>query len=674
MAKIPTGDFGQSIAQPQRAVGAPDLSAPARATAQLGQALGDVATDQIAAQTRLDLQRKDMEERTTYARTRVTTTNDLADLQDTVNRGVLDGTIPKDKAAEEWDARASDLLANRTDGLAPQYAAELTVQMEDLRRRGLNGVRDAVSRRDLQDTRANIDALGEEYGRMATRDRPDAIAGYAAVLQTEPDPERRQAKMQAFKESTAYTNAFTMVRDSSRNLAQVKAARDRLATDEFADVDPQRRAALHAQLDGYETSILQRQEIAAQRAERKRDAHLREAKAAYETAQGLIDGGVPLAPEEVTRLSTVMQGTPYLAGLQRLQQSALQVGGFGAQTVGAQQAALDRVRSEIAQNGATEALVKRREQLERVVGATTRAIADDPLRAGLERGVITELAPLNMGGGVNGLVASLGQRLQSARTVSAWAQQPVSPLTSDEATQVGKMISMLPIDQRAGAIAAISTAIGPQGSAGLAKQIDKSDKALALAFQYGAAKTTRDRYVSEIILRGADALKSKSVKVDPAAESGWKATIAREIGDAYPVPALRDDVREAAFLITAGRAAEEGAVDPKHAVRLAARGGIVEVNGAKIPVDGQVDEGDVERRLQTLTADDLKPQVPGGKVRIGGQVVPLDQFVSGLPGAQLSYAGRPNGGATRYHILAGGRYATDESGRRLTITVQPNAR
>lgn len=668
MPTIPMGNFGQSVAQPQRAARSVADTGLSDAIGQVAQTVQGIALDQIAAQTRRDQEAREVEAQTNAGRVRVKTINDAADLSDQINRGILDGTIPKEKAAEEWSVRFKELTNGRLDGMDPRYAGPLQVAFEDLQARGLNGVRDTLTKRDQQDTQANLLTLGEEYQRMAVKDRPRAVLEYTAQVDAMGPragwtPEQIAIKKQQFREGTAYTLATGLV-GSARDLNGVRKAREALASDSFADLDPQRRAQIEATLDGRETTYLQRQEIAAQRAQRQAEARLSRAEAAFKAGQSLIDSGIPLAPEEYDRLAAATSGTPFAGALQQLQARAREVGGFAAQPIKVQQAALDQVNAQIAQQGASEALVKRRDSLQRVLEGSKNDIKEDPLRAGLKRGVITELPAIDTRS-VEGFSRSVVARLQQARVVQAWSGQPVSPLTSEEAQQIGQTLAALPVQQRASALATIGTQLGPQASAGLAAQMDKQDKALALALQYGTSKTTQGRYTSELILKGQAAIKDKVVKVDSAAESGWRGKIAQQVEGAYANERQASDVREAAYLITAGMAAE-GSVDPARAVRLAAGGDIVEHNGRKIPLPAGVTQGDLEDRLRSLKPQDFTAQTPGGVVRVGGQETTVDAFVQSLPDAQLISVGRG-----RYAVQAGGRVVTNAQGRPITVTAKP---
>lgn len=668
MATIPMGNFGQSVAQPQRATRAVANTGAAEALGQVAQTVQGIALDQMAAQTRLDQEARDIEAQTNAGRVRVKTINDASDLSDEISRGILDGTISKDKATEEWSARFKELTNGRLDGMDPRYAGPLQVAFEDLQARGLNGVRDTLTKRGQQDTQANLLTLGEEYQRMAAKDRPRAVLEYTAQLEAMGPkagwgPQEIALKKQQFREGTAYTQATALV-GSARDLNGVRKAREALSGDSFADLDPQRRAQIEATLEGRETTYLQRQDLAEQRAQRQAEARLSRAEAAFKAGQSLIDAGIPLAPEEYDRLAATTSGTPFAGALQQLQTRAREVGGFAAQPIKVQQAALDQVNAQIAQQGASESLVKRRDSLQRVLEGSRRDFGEDPLRAGLQRGVITDLQPVDLRS-VDGAVKSLQGRMQAASVVQSWAGRPTSPLTTDEAQQLGTMLQSLPVQQRATALATIGTQLGPQASAGLAAQIDKQDKALSLALQYGSSKTTAGRYTSELILKGQSAINNKVVKVEAVAVSGWRGQIAKMVDGAYANERQAADVREAAYLITAGMAAE-GDFDPARAVRLAAGGDIIEHNGKNIPIPAGVTQRDLENRLSSLKPQDFASQTPGGVVRIGGQEATVDAFVKAIPDAQLISIGKG-----RYAVQSGGRIVTNAQGRSITITAKP---
>ena len=671
MATIPMGNFGQTVVQPgrqQRVFGEQAGAITGRAVADLAQTGQDIALKDMQEQTRARDEAYNREAQTTAARVRISKANDLDEAADTLAADVKAGRVAKDKAEEEWQTRKRTILDGAFEGVDERYRGQIQAEAEGLAQRKTGGIRQAVTLRDQEDTRANILSLGEEYQRRAIKDRPGAVAEYETLLDNlgpaagyGPDDIAKQK--QGFRENTAYTQAFSLVRGSSESIANIEKARKALDSDAFADLDPQKRAALDVQLEGYKTNIQQRQAIAEQRAAARAQVAMNRAQAAFTAAQARTDAGIPDSAEQVAITTQALAGTPFLDTYRALQERAREVGGFGAQPIAAQQAALDQVNAQIAQTGASDSLIKRRDNLQRVLESSKRDYGDDALRAGLQRGVIDALPPIDISS-VDAATRTIGQRLQAAQIVQTRAGRPVSPLTNDEAEALGSTINALPVQQRATALATLGRNIGPQAAAGLAAQIDKKDKALALALQFGTAATTEGRTTAEIILRGQQALKDKTVKPETPAVDGWKGQIAKDVEGAYRNQKQADDVKEAAFLILAGLQSE-GTGDVKQAVRLAVGGRIVERNGSKIPLPAGVTEDDFDAKLRSLTPANFANQVKGSEVRVGGQPVPLDAFVQSLPDAQLINAGRG-----RYNVMHGGRVVTNAEGMPITITAK----
>lgn len=662
------GNFGQSVAQPQRAARVVADTGLSDAIGQVAKTVQGISLDQIAAQTRLDQQAREVEAQTNAGRVRVKTINDAADLSDQINRGILDGTIPKEKAAEEWSVRFKELTNGRLDGMDPRYAGPLQVAFEDLQARGLNGVRDTLTKRDQQDTQANLLTLGEEYQRMAVKDRPRAVLEYTAQLEAMGPkagwgPEQIALKKQQFREGTAYTQAFGVAK-GAQTLGQVREAQKVLASDAFSDISPQKRMELDVFLTGKENALIQKAEHAANAAARAQEARLNRARAEFESAQGRLMTGIPDNDAQLLQTVQALSGTPYMDTYKAQQNQARTLGGFASKSIPEQQREVDALYAKRSKTGGGDQINERIRLAEKALDASKAEAQEDNLRAYVRRTPGESVDPIDLTS-PQAFIAGIQKRLSLANRASLWSGKPSSVLMSDEAPAVAEMLNALPVQQRATALATIGTQLGPQASAGLAAQMDKQDKALALALQYGTSKTTQGRYTSELILKGQAAIKDKAVKVDAAAESGWRGKIAKMVDGAYANERQAADVREAAYLITAGMASE-GSVEPARAVRLAAGGDIIEHNGKNIPIPAGVTQGDLEDRLRSLKPQDFASQTPGGVVRIGGQEATVDAFVKALPDAQLISIGRG-----RYAVQAGGRVVTNAQGRPITITAKP---
>jgi hypothetical protein len=247
----------------------------------------------------------------------------------------------------------------------------------------------------------------------------------------------------------------------------------------------------------------------------------------------------------------------------------------------------------------------------------------------------------------------------------------VSPLSADEAETLGSHLKQLPAKDRAGALVALSQAMPPEQAQALAQQIDAKDKATALALAKSSSKTTEGRFISELILLGADAKRDgTSTKGDKAPDikaNKWKAFAANELAGVFPNAQHAEKVRDAAELIMHGIAAEAGGRldddDMRRAVRLAVGGSIIEHAGRKIPMPAGKSDEDLRAALGNGAA--IAAQAPGGVVRVGGVEMQVADFAKSLPGQAL-VAVRPG----TFAVEAGGRYVTNSAGKPILITIR----
>lgn len=319
-------------------------------------------------------------------------------------------------------------------------------------------------------------------------------------------------------------------------------------------------------------------------------------------------------------------------------------------------------------NGTSIDLESRIKQREKVLSSAERDYKIDPLRAGAERGLIAAVAPLDSTN-IDTMIQSIGPRVQQAGVIATRTGVQVSPFTPDEAHKVKNELDALAPAQRSAKVAALSERMGPQAAQGLAAQLDDKDKALALALASGSTQTTNGRYLSELILKGAQAKKdgtsTKGAKAPELKSSQWQANITSQLEGLYPAQTLTDRTRDAAVFIAHGIAAEQGGElssrDLERAASMAVGGRIVEHNAKRIPLPSWADGDALAKRLKSVSPDEIKAQ-SGDTVRAGGVAVPVADFVKSLPGAQLMLAG-----SWRYAVIVNGRPVTNDKGVPVTI-------
>lgn len=457
---------------------------------------------------------------------------------------------------------------------------------------------------------------------------------------------------------------------SARNdINSLNALSKEITQGQYADkLDSTRRNTLVAKLDGYKTSLIQRNEAAAARVQRQQEKRLNDAEAAFNTYQALADKGLYLSPDYVNQVTQQTAGTPYQQAVISMNKDAQETGGLASQPINTQKQTLAAIDAEITKSGRTPALDKRREQISKVYTASQADLKNNGIRAGLERGVITNIEPLDTSSPA-AMTASIAKRVQAAETVSMWAGgKPVSPLDNDEANQVRAMLEVLPPKEKSQAIATLTQAVGTKLGGAIAQQIDKQNRPLALAFAMSSSRTTAGRFNSELILAGDQALRDGSVMKDDTKVTGTKAMIAAEVDGLLPNEQFSSQVKDSAYLISAGLAKENGgSITPnivRKAVRLSINGDIVEHNGKRLPIPAGVDEDAFKTRINNVTGEEILKQAPDGRVRVAGALLPVNDFAKSIPGQELVPAG-----FGQYTVVVNGRVVTNTKNQPILIKV-----
>lgn len=668
MAQIPLGNFGYRTPS-----AAPAQSVPGAAFDLVGSGLESVADAAMQVQAE-ERKQADALERAKAANASLDYEITAKNIGAGIEQEVADGTLNYAEAQNAYKERLAEAGAPDTAGMNPVHAENLSRSIKRSQYQVESQISGVVNKARVADLRANVTGVMDKLGKQGGLPGADmnALTKQADGL----DEIGQQAygaewgkKKQDWLDNTWDAHLNQQAMQASGSVKAIHDLRAQVTAGVYADkLDSNKRNSALAKLDAYETSLVQRQEAAAARAERRAERVMKVAEAEFNTFQSMADKGTTLDPAYIDRAVKLTAGTPYQAGIIALSKQAKETGGLAAQPVQAQQAQLDAIDAHIAANGRTPELDKRREQVSKVLQGSQADLKENGLRAGLERGVITHLAAFDMSSPEK-FAATFAKRLEQAETVSLWAGVPVSPLDSQEAGSVGDMLAALPAKQRAQAVASMAETVGPKFAAALAEQIGKKDRALSLAFASSGAKTTEGRYTSEMILKGATAIKDGTVMKDDKKVTGWKATIAGELEGVFQNEKLTTAAKESAYYIAASIAQENGGSlgnsELRRAVRLAVGGEIIERNDKKLAIPAGMDEGTFEKRIKNVPASDILQQAPDGKVRVGGAEMTVEAFAKTIPGQELMFAGYG-----RYAVIVRGRPVTNSGGQRIIIGVQ----
>lgn len=680
MGRIAAGlDFGQAVAQPARTVvvdPAAGVNAVANSMERIGaqqeaegQQLQRQQDAEAARALREAQQAREQADRGVAVARAAAMRDTVSDELERIGQEVQDGRLPKTDAAKAWEERSAKILADNIEAVPETHRAAVQADLQGLTGRLTSKVGEIVRRRDQSDTLAAINQVQEYTQRLAVSepdkarqlwlDTVDQLGPFAGL-----QPDQIAKAKQGWVEGTAYTRAFTAVnaaKTDNKALAVVERG-----INENADLDPQRKATLLAQVEGYRSANearalrqAQHAEILAQRAQRQSDA-------AFNVLSGWALQGKQADPNAAAAL--IAKLTPTAAAAYRTMAAEIPARTAVAMLpLDTQAQQLDQLKARAVAGTSVELEneIKRREQ---VLTQARKDYADDPLRAANERGVITSpLRPLNTSS-LDTIAAGLVERASQAQEVATITRRPVSPLLSEEAAKLGGILQALPVAERGRRIAQMAEVLPAPMMLALAQQIGGDEKgakrALALEMQFGAEKTTSGRYRSELVALGAQAIRDKGIKEDTSAEFGLRAQIAKEIGDSLP-PKWREDAIEAAMLMYLGQQADGGSPSVRGAVRLAAGGEIVEHNGRRIPIPAGMNEGQFRDRLKAYPAEAIAKQAGGAVMLPGGKQLPMDQFLAGLPDAVLEPVA-----PGRFGVRAGGGIVMGATGRPIIIEVR----
>lgn len=676
MATIPRGSGARVMPASVRVANVSPASFGANTAAaigQLGDGLSSVGIDmrrqELAEMRRADDERQRLAEEARRAAdlAHANSTKDaLQDARDELLEGIRQGSIDKTQAEKIWTERHRKIVDEAMSGFSERAKS---LAAPDLERTGLrvgNDVRKAVVSRDRQDITAGIDQTLEYAARLYRSDPKAAEAQAAATLeQLGPfslyTPQQIAEKRQRWREDAQYTTAYEAVssaKSDRKGLESVASAINGLDA-----LDPQKRAVLLDRVEGYRLHLDQKAELAAQRALRQAEAQMNRARAEFDAFQALADKGGALSPEYIDRVTSATAGTPYQGAIRELAKQAKETGGLAAQPVNVQQATLDAIDREIAKSGRSPELDKRREQVSKVLNASKQDLDKDPLRAGLERGVISELPPINLGAGLAGVVQSVQARVAAAEQVGTWARRPVSPLTADEASAFAGQFGGMKDEDKANAVAMLAGAVPPQQMQALARQMSKEDRALYHAMTIGVGQTTAGLPAARLVFMGQTYLRNEG-KRDSSIPADVTKRVSEVVGDMFGGE-VRADLVEAASLIQLGKKLDGQPQTAQKSVELALGSSIIQHAGKSIPAPAGMDTATFRDALSTAGKSAVKA-LPDGKVyTTGGEAMPAQEFVQDLSLSELLPAG-----SGRYYVRAGMGIAVDAKGNKIVLEVR----
>jgi hypothetical protein len=415
------------------------------------------------------------------------------------------------------------------------------------------------------------------------------------------------------------------------------------------------------------------------RLEAEQKKRLKEAEDEVKALREFALTGQMVSPAYEQQVLAKTIGTPYEAGARALVQSSYVGATHGAQTLTTQEQRLAQMDTQLALQGGSPEELKLVQSAREITNRQRAAYKENPWAAATRFGrqpavpEVTLTAPEQV-------PQLVGQRLTLINGVETYAGAPVSPLQPNEAKAFTAMLQGMPPEQRAEVIAQTGAQLTVPRGAALAEQIDAHDKPLALSLKMGLDRTTAGRAASVYVLRGAQALKDKTVAKDDSALAGWRAEIATHVRGALGNDAAEQDVIDAAYYVRA--ALEQEGIAPSGLKPMSANaenaiamviGRPVTRAGVKTFLPRGMDESTFDDRLQAYTAERLHAMTFTRSEGTDVQRTPIGVFfVRGAPitaaqlAARLPEYGLKRDGAGRYvPVVRNAPITLDPQGQQL---------
>lgn len=675
MAKIPSGQgFGEVIAQPQRLSGTLSAGAFGGQLANNMERVGGQMVDQERRQAAEQAERarmlREAADKANALQTMQNAELDLQDAADELSERVATGQADKTTAGSDWGAIINDKIATASERAPIAHQQTIKGSLElTARRLARNVVGKAVQTRDREDTRAGLLSYLETQERLAVTNPEGATeAAISAIAELGPfagmGADDIQKAAFGFRERVASNTANALVRSSSTSMAGLDAALERLQGEAFADLTPERRGALENQIMARKSYLETREQTRIARAEAAAARRSREAESSFNAAQAIIDSGGLPSPEYLDQVSSKTAGTPYGAALRELLTQSTERAGFAQLPPQRQREQILQMRAEANTQGTTPQLEKRISTMEKIATDSQRQLDDDPLMWGVNRRLLDQVQPIDVTN-LQNLPAQLASRADQAATVAARAGRPVSPLLKSEAEQLAQSIGALPVSQQRQFVKTLARSMDPRQAQALAAQISPKDDTLGLAMFLSTTATRAPQDPAELILRGADAIKSgrlKPASADTAARDAHR-RIADDLSEVNWATTQARDAAISAAQKTYDGLRDAGGASTRKAIELAT-GGLTEWNGAQVPVPYGMNEREFKRALRTLDVRRVEEQAGGPNVKVGGDWLGVGKLVENMGAMRLIPAGP---GA--YALESGGILVTKGNGAPLRITV-----
>ena len=520
-------------------------------------------------------------------------------------------------------------------------------------------VRDKLERHTKDQRKAALVAGANDLERLAVTDYGQAKAAAAGLFGKDgpyaatEGAEAAAKAHQAWTERAARAHFQRRIADAHDNPQGLAGLRDEVAGS--ADLDPMQQSAMLSSIDS-RTAVLENRALAAQ------ERRSREARSAADGLRNLSMGGFPVSPSYASEVVATTKGTEYAAEVQELLKGASQMAGFASKPLAEQDRIVADLTAEASKRGVTPDSDEQLRKASQIRDRSRRDYAANAWQAAADRGQIDDIPPLDTSSTM-GMVRSLSSRLEVLPSIEIAAGGPVSPLQPDEATGFGQVLQSLPVQDRADLLGRVRQVVGPQRMQMIAGQLSKEDPTLAVvaAAEADGLRASNGESVGMLILKGAEAIKGKQVKIDDAAGEGIQAQMREYLADAIVSPDAREAAISAAIKVWAARQVTGDTLTESEALETVT-GPVVEWGGGKTLAPPGWTADEFTTAIEDLSALRITQMLGGAPMYVAGQPITPKQLADQMESVQLR-----QGTGGRYGFMIGSAMVTDQAGQPITL-------
>lgn len=550
--------------------------------------------------------------------------NDLRDLHDQTALGIQNGSIPSETALSQFNEKASSIRDQAFSGLTQLQVQHLSPDYVSTSGGLARNLNVALAQRSQSEASAEIDRYGEQAQRSALRLGPAAAsekyADFVDFAQSNAGitPDHAQKMKQAFKESVFYT-AFNSAAENAveandpSGLAEV---RRQLNSEDGTAIDPQKRTMLSHRIFGYEQHVLAKIASAQNAADAEQLRRENSAVDMYNKVLDLSVSGKSLDTQTIKDATETVAGTKTQNDMLELLQKQPVIAGFATKPATQRASIINSLEADANANGTSPLAAKMVTQLHTLNDKVTAGYQNNPWQQAQTSGVILDAQTFDASK-PDSAFGIVDARMKDIGKVDIAAGMKVSPFQPQEIVQLEKSIRGLPPEQAGPYLGQLGEKIGDLDRINMvAADLDKSNRPMSLAFKLGTDRSTAGRTASEFVLRGAQALKDKTVKADDTVLAGWRAEIAGKVRGTMGDQEAENDIIDSAYYVRAAFE-QDGIQSPGYKLTQTNDNAIkwviglpMERAGVKTLLPRGMDESQFNDKLKTLTPDSLRSVSP----------------------------------------------------------------